>query len=70
MNQEQIKHLLNQKESLHPELKEAATAFPGNLFETICATLKRNGDILLGVDDNEVAKIITDWSIFLIIRKS
>ncbi|NCT75119.1 MAG: hypothetical protein GXC78_11350 [Chitinophagaceae bacterium] len=70
MNQERVKRLLKQNENIQLEFKEAVTVLPGNLFETICAMLNRDGDILLGVDDNEVAKIITDWSIFPIIRKS
>ena len=47
-----VTRLLNQKESIRLEFKEARTALPSNLFETICAMLNREGgDILLGVDD-------------------
>lgn len=70
MNPERIKRLLKQKENIHLEFKEAGTALPGNLFETICAMLNRDGgDILLGVedngnirgiDDNAVSKMVTD----------
>jgi ATP-dependent DNA helicase RecG len=70
MNLERVKRLLKQKESIHLEFKDAATALPVNLFETICAMLNRDGgDIFLGVDDNgnvlgvdekAVAKIVTD----------
>jgi ATP-dependent DNA helicase RecG len=53
MNPERIKRLLKEKENIRLEFKEAATALPGNLFETICAMLNREGgDILLGVKDN------------------
>lgn len=70
MNAERIKRLLKEKESIHLEFKEATIALPGNLFETICAMLNRDGgDILLGVDNNgnvlgadekAVSKIVTD----------
>ena len=70
MNPERIKRLLKEKENIRLEFKEAATALPGNLFETICAMLNREGgDILLGIDDNgnvvginenTVSKIVTD----------
>ncbi|MBP7557194.1 MAG: ATP-binding protein [Chitinophagaceae bacterium] len=70
MNEERVRHLLTENENFHLEFKEAATALPGNLFETICAMLNRDGgDILLGVDDNgnvpgvcnnSVSKMITD----------
>lgn len=70
MNPERIKRLLKEEENIHLEFKEAATALPGNLFETICAMLTREGgDILLGVDDkgnvlgvdaNAVSKMTTD----------
>ena len=70
MNPDRIKGLLKQKESIHLEFKEAGMALPGNLFETICAMLNRDGgDILLGADDNgnvlgvidnEVQKMIAD----------
>lgn len=53
MNPERIKRLQKQPENIHLEFKEATTALPANLFETICAMLNRDGgDILLGVDDN------------------
>ena len=53
MNIERVKRLLKQKESIRLEFKEAATALPGNLFESICAMLNQDGgDILLGVQDN------------------
>jgi len=53
MNIERVKRLLKQKENIRLEFKEAVTALPGNLFETICAMLNRDGgDIMLGVQDN------------------
>ena len=61
MNPERIKRLLQQKENIHLEFKEAATTLPGNLFESICAMLNRDGgDILLGVEENAVSKMVTD----------
>lgn len=53
MNLERIGRLLKEKENIHLEFKTASDALPGNLFETICAMLNRDGgDILLGVEDN------------------
>ena len=53
MNIERVNRLLKQKENIRLEFKEAVTALPGNLFETICAMLNRDGgDIMLGVQDN------------------
>ena len=53
MNIERVKRLLKQRENIRLEFKEAVTALPGNLFETICAMLNRDGgDIILGVQDN------------------
>src|ERR1700744_4633417 len=48
-----VERLLNQHESIRLEFKEARASLPGNLFETICSMLNREGgDILLGVNDN------------------
>lgn len=53
MGLKRIDHLLKQKEGVELEFKEASIDLPGNLFETICAMLNRDGgDILLGVSDN------------------
>jgi ATP-dependent DNA helicase RecG len=53
MNIERVRRLLKQKENIRLEFKEAVTALPGNLFETICAMLNRDGgDIILGVQDH------------------
>lgn len=53
MSLERILRLLIQKENIRLEFKEAASALPGNLFETVCAMLNRDGgDILLGVRDD------------------
>jgi len=52
---ERARQLITQKENIRLEFKEAANALPANLFETICAMLNRyGGDIMLGVDDNNV----------------
>jgi ATP-dependent DNA helicase RecG len=53
MGIERIKQLLKQRESISLEFKEATKELPGNLFESICAMLNREGgDILLGVKDD------------------
>jgi len=53
-----IKRLLREEENIRLEFKEAATALPGNLFETICAMLNsEGGSILLGVDDNGLVRL-------------
>jgi ATP-dependent DNA helicase RecG len=39
MGIERVKRLLKQKEDMRLEFKEAASALPGNLFESICAML-------------------------------
>ena len=57
MGIERIRHLLSQREGIMLEFKEAAKELPGNLFETICAMLNREGgDILLGVKDDGTVK--------------
>ncbi len=64
MNIERIKRLLKQKENIRLEFKEATGALPGNLFETICAMLNRDGgDILLGVQDNGTVKGVNQTSL-------
>ncbi len=64
MNIERIQQLLQQKESIRLEYKEAATALPTNLFETICAMLNRDGgDIFLGVQDNGHIQGVNEASI-------
>lgn len=53
MSLERVIKLLQQKEGILLEFKEAKTDLPSNLFESICAMLNRDGgDILLGIDDN------------------
>ena len=53
MSIDRLKRLLKERENIHLEFKEASIALPGNLFETICAMLNRDGgDIILGADDN------------------
>ena len=53
MSIERVKRLLKEKENIRLEFKEARSTLPGNLFETICAMLNREGgDILLGVKDD------------------
>jgi ATP-dependent DNA helicase RecG len=49
-----IPQLINNGEGVSLEFKRAKNKLPGNLFETICAFLNRNGGIvLLGVTDNK-----------------
>ena len=53
MSIERVSRLLTLAESMHLEFKEARTAVPDSVYETICAMLNRDGgDILFGVDDN------------------
>ena len=64
MNVERVNRLLKQKENIRLEFKEAAAALPGNLFESICAMLNRDGgDILLGVQDNGTVKGVSQASV-------
>jgi ATP-dependent DNA helicase RecG len=64
MNIERVKRLIKQKENIRLEFKEAGTALPGNLFETICAMLNRDGgDIVLGVQDDGTIKGVNESSI-------
>ncbi len=64
MNIERVKRLIKQKENIRLEFKEAVTALPGNLFETICAMLNRDGgDIILGVKDNGSIIGVTETSV-------
>lgn len=52
MSIDRLKRLLTNAENIRLEFKEAAAALPGNLFETICAMLNRDGgDVILGADD-------------------
>ncbi|MES2733379.1 MAG: RNA-binding domain-containing protein [Bacteroidota bacterium] len=53
MSLQQITPLLQRREGIRLEFKEARLELPGNLFETICAMLNRDGgDILLGIADD------------------
>jgi len=53
MSLQKVEQLLQRREGIRLEFKEARTELPGNLFETICAMLNRDGgDILLGVADD------------------
>lgn len=52
MSLDRVHNLLKQPESKTLEFKESREKLPGNLFETICAMLNRDGgDIILGVAD-------------------
>lgn len=52
MSIELVKNLLKQREKIRIEFKEARNSIPGNLFETVCAFLNREGgSILLGVNN-------------------
>lgn len=53
MTLERLLLLLQQKEGLHLEFKEAKFSLPESIFETICAMLNsEGGDIILGVNDS------------------
>jgi predicted HTH transcriptional regulator len=57
------------KENIHLGFKDAATALPGSLFETICAMLNRDGgDIILSVSDNGNVLGVDEIKLFRIIR--
>ncbi len=60
MSLERVNRLLTRSEGVQLEFKQAATAVPGNLFETVCAMLNREGgDVLLGVkDDGTIAGVV------------
>lgn len=50
---ERIKHITKQREKRTIEYKEAYSELPGNLFETVCAFLNRDGGVIvLGVHDD------------------
>ncbi len=67
MSLESVKKLLKQKEDIRLEFKESRTDLPGNLFETICSMLNREGgDILLGVADDGTIKGIDPTRIDII----
>ncbi|MGB3152865.1 MAG: RNA-binding domain-containing protein [Maribacter sp.] len=52
---ERLKHIIAKGEGIRTEFKESRSNLPGNLFESICAMLNRDGgDIVLGVDDKGV----------------
>lgn len=55
--------LIDAKESIIVEFKEAKKELPSSLFETICAMLNRNGGhIFLGIKDNgEVVGVYKDY---------
>lgn len=53
MNSRDVERIIKQGEGLHIEFKQARTALPRDLFETVCAFLNRNGGhLVLGVQDN------------------
>ena len=59
---EKIRALIAQGEGLKVEFKEASTAVPNTVYETVCSFLNtKGGDILLGVkDDKTVAGVSVD----------
>lgn len=53
MTKKRVIQLLQKKENIQLEFKEANNKLPSSLFETICAMLNRSGgDIILGADNN------------------
>jgi ATP-dependent DNA helicase RecG len=67
MSLNRVERLLLQKENIRLEFKESRIDLPGNLFETICAMLNREGgDILLGVMDDGSVQGIDDSRIEII----
>ena len=52
-NIKRVKNILTQGEGIRLEFKKSHTQLPGNLFESICAMLNRDGgNILLGADND------------------
>jgi len=63
MSLEIVNRLLLERENIRLEFKEARTTLPGNLFESICAMLNRDGgDILL----HRTAGVVFDRSTMVI----
>lgn len=62
MIEQDVKQLIAAGEDLHCEFKEARTALPENLFDTVCAFLNTDGGtILLGVSDTgQIAGVEAD----------
>lgn len=58
-----LEKLINNKESISIEFKEAKKELPTSLFETICAMLNRNGGhIFLGIKNNgEIVGVYKDY---------
>ena len=53
MSQGELRNITKQYEKRTIEYKEAYSELPGNLFETVCAFLNRDGGIIvLGVHDD------------------
>ena len=53
MTQEELKQITRQRERRTIEYKEAWSELPGNLFETVCAFLNRDGGVIvLGAQDD------------------
>ena len=53
MTQEELKQITSQRERRTIEYKEAWSELPGNLFETVCAFLNRDGGVIvLGAQDD------------------
>ena len=53
MTQNELKHITKQREKRTIEYKEAYSELPGNLFETVCAFLNRDGGVIvLGAHDD------------------
>ncbi|MBQ3633225.1 MAG: putative DNA binding domain-containing protein [Paludibacteraceae bacterium] len=47
MTWNELKHITRQHEKRTLEYKEAYSELPGNLFETICAFLNRDGGVIV-----------------------
>ena len=53
MTLDELKHITKQREKRTIEYKEAYSELPGNLFETVCAFLNRDGGVIvLGAHDD------------------
>jgi ATP-dependent DNA helicase RecG len=64
MSSERVQRLLKEPENIRLEFKEAINSLPGNLFESICAMLNRDGgDIILGANDAGVVLGVVEYEI-------
>ena len=64
MTFEELKQITKQREKRTIEYKEAWSELPGNLFETVCAFLNRDGGVVRNIWEQGSA-IYTNTSLFI-----